>query len=179
MHDPIGKAIERAFEKSHALDRERDEREAIWLRQVLILASGALAVLAGLGPAVPSEGLAKYFLTATWGLLGVGITTGAAATYTAANHAKRVAERYRSHLEESTARVDEYEERIRKSDMFRKSEDAIEERSDIEVEIDYGPGYDTVPKNKALVVSKSAMILSLLVAVLCLATYAIIRTLGI
>lgn len=175
MEDKIWKAIEKVVQ----LDRESDEREAIWLRQVLVLAAGALAVLAALGPAAPPGGAAQALLAATWGLLGLGIASGAAATYMAVDHAKRVAKRYRKHIVDSIDRIEEFEGRIEHSGDFRESTDAIEESSDIEEEISDGPGLDTVPRSVVLVACKPVMLLSLLAAVLCLAAYAITTTLAV
>ena len=70
------------------------EVEVTWLRQILTLAAGALALLAGLGPDVPSDGLGKYLLATTWAGLGLGIVAGAAATYIEVNRAKTAAIRF-------------------------------------------------------------------------------------
>ena len=68
--------------------------EDLWLRQILTLAAGALALLAGLGPDVPSEGPARYLLAATWACLGLGIIVGAGATYVNVHRARRYAMQY-------------------------------------------------------------------------------------
>ena len=143
-------------EISDALVKENskhEERETVWLRQILTLAAGALAagalaILAGLGPDAPSDGLAQYFLAATWACLGVGITSGAAATYVTVNLTKRIADKLREALVETAEHGEP------KSEVFGAN------------------------KNRWLVLSKWIMTCSLLTAVLCLAAYAMIRTLG-
>ena len=74
------------------------EIEATWLRQILALAAGALALLAGLGPYVPPEGPSKYFLATTWVGLGLGIIFGAVATYIDADRATKSAVLFGKHL---------------------------------------------------------------------------------
>ena len=74
------------------------EIEANWLRQILALAAGALALLAGLGPDVPSDGSSKYFLATTWAALGLGIVFGAVATYIDADRATKSAVLFGKHL---------------------------------------------------------------------------------
>ena len=56
------------------------EVEVVWLRQILTLAAGALALLAGLGPEVPPDGPARLVLAATCAFLAFGIIAGAAPT---------------------------------------------------------------------------------------------------
>ena len=68
------------------------------LRQILTLAAGALAFLAGLGPDIPSDGPSKYLLATTWAGLGLGIVFGAAATYIDADRAMRSAVLFGKHL---------------------------------------------------------------------------------
>ncbi|MEO1750693.1 hypothetical protein [Thiofaba sp. EF100] len=53
------------------------ELETAWLRQLLTLAAGALAVLVGLAP--PATGIGKWFLAAAWLSLGAAICSGALA----------------------------------------------------------------------------------------------------
>ena len=64
------------------------EVEVVWLRQILTLSAGALALLAGLGPDVPPDGPARLLLAATWASLGLGIIFGAAATYVEVDRAR-------------------------------------------------------------------------------------------
>ena len=68
------------------------------LRQILTLAAGALVLLAGLGPDIPSDGPSKYLLATTWEGLGLGIIFGAAATYIDADRAMRSAVLFSKHL---------------------------------------------------------------------------------
>ena len=70
------------------------EVEVVWLRQILTLAAGALALLAGLGPEVPPDGPARLLLAATWAFLGFGIIAGAAATYVEVDRAQSSASAY-------------------------------------------------------------------------------------
>ena len=74
------------------------EIEATWLRQILTLAAGALALLAGLGPEIPSDGPSKYLLATTWAGLGLGIVFGAAATYIETDRAKKSTVLFGEHL---------------------------------------------------------------------------------
>ena len=80
------------IEKYAGLVKKGHEVEVAWLRQILTLAAGALALLAGLGPEVPADGLARLLLAATWACLGVGIIAGAAATYVEVDRARASAD---------------------------------------------------------------------------------------
>ena len=135
-------------EKFVELDEKQAQSEALWLRQLLTLAAGALAILAGLGPDAPSESFAQYFLAATWACLAIGISSGGAATYIATDRAK--------------AAADAYGEELHKS---------INQR-------DYKPQLLWASPTPILRICKPLMIFSLLAAVLSLAAYAIITTLN-
>ena len=76
------------IEKYANLVSKSHEVEVAWLRHVLTLAAGALALLAGLGPEVPPDGPARILLAATWACLGTGIVAGAAATYIEVDRAR-------------------------------------------------------------------------------------------
>lgn len=76
------------IEKYANLVRKSHEVEVAWLRHVLTLAAGALALLAGLGPEVPADGPARFLLAATWAFLGAGIVAGAGATYIEVDRAR-------------------------------------------------------------------------------------------
>jgi hypothetical protein len=80
------------------LAKERNEKEMAWCRQVLTLASGGLALLVAMSPQVPEEGPARWFLAAAWVLLGAGILSGAAVTYTEVSLARRLAAGFQSRL---------------------------------------------------------------------------------
>jgi len=80
------------------LQNEANLLSAAWLRQLLTLASGSLAILAGLSPHTHSN-IDKYFLVATWVFLGLGIIFGAAATYLEVNRASRLVLEFRSQVE--------------------------------------------------------------------------------
>ena len=85
-------AMAKKWERYKELRKKSIDTEIVWTRQILTLAAGALALLAGLGPDVPAEGYARYFLATTWVCLGFGIVAGAAATYLAAHLAGQEAE---------------------------------------------------------------------------------------
>ena len=118
------------------------------LRQILTLAAGALALLAGLGPDIPSDGPSKYLLATTWAGLGLGIVFGAAATYIDADRAMRSAVLFSKHL----LRVIEQE----------SSSPLI-----------------PVPPNRLYALCKPLMVISLLIAVVCLTAFAITTTLAV
>ena len=83
-----------------ALHKEQAELQAAWYRHLLTLASGGLAFLAGIGPAIPI-GIGKYFLAGTWIFLGVGIVSGAAATYLQVDLAAKLAKRFQAELQQN------------------------------------------------------------------------------
>ena len=141
-------SLQEGVEEIWRLDEKRYEQEAVWLRQILTLSAGALAILAGLGPPVSSEGFAQYFLAATWAFLGMGIASGAAATYLVVNRANKLALSYREKLAQKTRERDESAFVI------------------------------YAPRNPWLSRCKPMMICSLLGAVLCVTAYAIVTTLG-
>ena len=124
------------------------EVEVTWLRQILTLAAGALVLLAGLGPDIPSDGPAKYLLATTWAGLGLGIVAGAAATYVEVNRAGTAAIRFGEHL----LRI---------------------------IENQPSSPLISIPPNRLYVICKPLMIISLLVAVVCLTAYAITTTLAV
>lgn len=78
------------------LRQRQSDLQAAWLRQLLTLAAGGLALLVGLRP--PAAGIGQYFLAGTWILLGVGICSGAAATFLEVHAAKTLATRFQSAL---------------------------------------------------------------------------------
>lgn len=70
---------------------------ADWLKHLLTLATGALAVLSGLRPAA-AAGLESYLLAGTWLFLGTGIVFGASATFLQVHHTRRLAARFRDEM---------------------------------------------------------------------------------
>ena len=131
------------------LRQKQADAQATWERQVVTVASGALALLAGLGPPTPT-GVGKYFLAATWVFLGLGIVFGAAATYLHVSAAKNLANKFQEQLLNS-----------------------------IQNEKDLSPNVPIVAHpNKIYSLSKPVMVVSLLLAVCCLVTYAVITTIG-
>lgn len=91
----------RHLEHLTLLQQKHLDAEGAWLRQLLALAAGGLALLAGLSP--PATGIGRYFLAGTWVFLGTGILAGAAATYAEADRAARLADRFREELQRSLA----------------------------------------------------------------------------
>ena len=130
------------------LQAERDQNEATWLRHILTLAAGALALLASFAAKEPSEGLAQSFLVATWICLAIGIGGGAAATYGTTDLARRLADTHREQINNwiETGQRMELVSRVQMNWWLRKC--------------------------------KVLMLVSLLAGVLCLTAYAIITTLG-
>ena len=143
------------LEKLADLTNRALEAEAAWLRQILTVAGGALALLAGLGPEVPAEGSARDFLAATWVLLGFGIVTGSAATYAVVSRAKWIASAFRAELERPHAA------RIEKKDPPELAWAHLQLRM-----------------NPILQLCKPLMVFSLLAAVFCLTAYAMEITLA-
>lgn len=131
-----------------SLREKQAELHAAWYRQLLTLASGGLALLAGIGPEVP-VGIGKYFLAGTWVFLGVGIVSGGAATYLQADLATKLTERFREEL------------------LHNLRENGQPTVTSL------------VSANPAKIFSwsKSVMVVSLLLAVCCLVTYAVLNTL--
>ena len=141
MYENLRKLVE--------LTDDVQQAETVWLRHVLTLAAGALAILAGLGLEVPpdDDGLARYFLAATWACLGLGIASGAAATYVETSRARDAARRFLEELARS-----------------------IEDETPMPAEI-------VAHSNWLLRGCKPLMIFSLLTAVVCLVAYSAITTL--
>ena len=135
------KRYEEIADRAVQSNKEYMQNEATWLRHILTLAGGALTLLAVLGPTPPPEGVSQYLLAATWAFLGIGIASGAAATYLDVDRAKKSTEMLLQMLKGHSPPV----------------------RS----------------RNIYLLLCKHVMIVSLLAAVLCLAGYAIINTLGV
>lgn len=127
---------------------EANNLSSAWLRQLLTLASGALAILAGLSPHTHSN-IDKYCLAATWVFLGIGIIFGSAATYLEVNLAKKIATEIRSQVSQSIHEG--------KGDQIKS--------------------LIVVPPNKFFLASKYIMVFSLLLSVVSLVIYAVISTL--
>ena len=72
MDDQIERRIWNAIEKVALLNKESDEREATWLRHVLTLAGGALALLAALRQPEPLEGPRPGFFGGDVGVSRIG-----------------------------------------------------------------------------------------------------------
>ena len=134
------------------LRQKRSDLEAIWYRQILTLAAGGLALLAGLGPRVPANmgNTGKYFLACTWVFLGMGIIAGSAATYREVSLAKNIAEQFQNQLVQSLREG----RQLSPHDLVSAS------------------------PNKLFLRAKKVMIVSLLLAVCCLVGYSILATLS-
>ena len=131
------------------LRQKQADLQANWDRQAVTLASGALALLAGLGPPTPA-GFEKYFLAATWVFLGLGIVSGAAATYLHVSAAKNLANKFHEQLLNS-----------------------------IQNDRELSPNVPIVAHpHKVFSWSKPLMVISLLLAVCNLVAYAVITTIG-
>ena len=63
------------------LGRQRDEKMYAWLRNLVLLASGALTVIVSLGAGANASGVSLQFLRLAWLSLGSGILLGAVALH--------------------------------------------------------------------------------------------------
>lgn len=72
---------ERDYRITLELARERDARIQSWLRYLVGLASGALAVLVALQKDTPLAAFPSACLRIAWGTLGLGILLGSVALY--------------------------------------------------------------------------------------------------
>ena len=134
-----------SLKKLVALADEAHDAEAAWLRQILTLATGALALLVGLGPESPTDTASRLLLAGTWVSLGLGIVFGAAATYLVV-------------------------ERAMKATL------AVSKKARIEAEGGIPPTMVSVPINSLYIYCKPVMIISLLVAVVCLTGFSVLST---
>ncbi len=89
------------LEQLLGLQDKLNDLKASWCRQMVTLASGGLAVLVGLNPETQSEGIAKWFLAATWLFLGSGIVSGASTLYLDVSGAQALKDAYKSEFEKS------------------------------------------------------------------------------
>lgn len=92
------KEKEMSINKLMELHKEVQHLQSAWYKSILTIASGGFALLAGLGPHVPPQGMGKYFLAGAWVCLGLGIVAGAATIYTEVDRATRIFESYRAEL---------------------------------------------------------------------------------
>jgi hypothetical protein len=138
-----------SLQKLVSLHKEQADLESAWYRQLLTLASGGLALLVGLGPSVPT-GIGKFFLAGTWVFLGLGIVLGAAATYLDVDRATKLKNQYGAELQKSI--------------------------------LEHGRAVVTsivvASPSKLLLWSKVAMVVCLLLAVSCLVTFSVLKTLS-
>lgn len=89
-----------SFEQLLELQNKYGDLKAKWYRQLLTLAAGGFALLAGLGPAIPL-GVGRYFLAGAWLFLGLGICFGAAAIYLEVERAGTLRDAFREELQKS------------------------------------------------------------------------------
>jgi uncharacterized membrane protein YidH (DUF202 family) len=128
-------------------DRQNQANSA-WIRQILTLASGGLALVVAFHPDAPNNEIEKYLLVVTWISLGTGILSGAAAAYTEVSLARNL--------------VYQYQEELQK---------ILRERIDRPM-----PTVVGAPSIICLI-SRRVMVSSLLVSVVSLVGYAVLRTL--
>ena len=138
------------FAKFVELANRSADLQAEWLQRILTLAAGGLALLAGLNPSVPDPPLAKYLLVATWFFLGLGILAGGSATYLEVNRAKNLTQNFREEL-------------------LKKFEE--------------GPPMTAMPPifggpHRFFQISRTIMVVSLILAVISLSGFSIIKTLN-
>jgi hypothetical protein len=77
----------------------RDALRAEWDRRVAAGAAGTLAILAGLPPELPPGDLPRWLLAATWILLGLGILCGLGAAFAPVNQQARLVVGFASHMQ--------------------------------------------------------------------------------
>jgi hypothetical protein len=73
MVDHITEAIEAANKRNDVL--------YAWLRQILLMATGALSVMVSLDSSAGSTPLSKFLMHLAWTAIGLGILSGASALY--------------------------------------------------------------------------------------------------
>lgn len=130
------------------LQNEHLSLSAEWLKHMLTLAVGALAVLSGLRPEVVSS-IQAYLLSGTWVSLGLGIVFGAGATFLQVHHTRRLAAQFRA-------------------EMIRSLKEG---RSSIGEPVIAKPSI-------IFSLAPPAMVICLLLAVLCLVTFSVAAALG-
>lgn len=133
-----------------AASEARNKAQADWYRQILTIATGGFALLIALTPQQGLDSPAKYVLSAAWILLGVGILAAAAATY----------------LE-----VDVRDRQVR--NIVGQIVDNLHDGraiADIQEAV--------VTPSWLFSASRKLMVVSLLLAVVCLVAFAVMRTLG-
>ena len=138
------------LEKLLELAKERAQLQAAWYRQILTLAAGGLALLVGLAPQAPPDGLARWLLAAAWVLLGAGILSGAAATYAEVDRAERLTAAFQSRLGQRNPAPGNPP----------------------------APGTIVARPHGFFLACKKVMVISLLGAVVCLVAFSVMRTLG-
>jgi len=86
---------EETFRQLCDLAKDRDQKHYAWIRQLLVLSSGALTALVAFRADAHSSGIALWFLRIAWVALGLSILLGALAlhgeVWTAAELGKLVA----------------------------------------------------------------------------------------
>ena len=89
----------RNVQKMLDLMNQSHQHELEWVRHILTISAGALAILAGLGPEAQGQSIQTWALAGTWICLGTGICCASAATYRQAYRSKKLADRFRSELQ--------------------------------------------------------------------------------
>lgn len=88
------------MEQLLALYESHQALQGEWVKHLLALSVGALAVLSGLQPTA-NEGMSAYLLASTWFFLGTGIVSGACATFLRVHVAHRLATRFHAQMQQS------------------------------------------------------------------------------
>lgn len=91
--------MKKIIDQLSELGNKRNEAQYAWNRQMLTISAGGFAILIGLSPKVPDDRIGKVLLAAAWAFLGLGILSGAAATYAEASLARSLLKNFREQVE--------------------------------------------------------------------------------
>jgi hypothetical protein len=133
------------------LNERRNHSDYVWIRQILALSSGGLALLVAFQPDSVTL-IQGYLLSATWVLLGLGVLSASGAAYEEVSLADNLLVSFRESL-------------------LKNLEDEEETNKPLGP-IEAKPG-------KLYSMCKKVMVVSLLLSVVSLVSYAVTRTLGI
>ena len=139
--------MEQHLKKLASLHEEHQNLLKDWYRQLLTLSAGALVLLGMLISDTQAEGIIRYLLAATWLFLGIGILSGAGATYMSVSSSDNLLQSYRDEISSS-----------------------LRERRDIRL-------LHVGKPNPVFVICTKVMVVSLSLAVVCLTGYSVMSTL--
>ena len=139
--------MEQNLKKLASLHEEHQRLLKDWYRHLLTLSAGALVLLGTLASDTQAEGMIRYLLAATWLCLGLGILTGAGATYMGVSSSDNLLKSYRDEISSS-----------------------LRERRDTRL-------LHVGKPNPVFVICTKVMVVSLLLAVVCLTGYSVMATL--